>query len=155
MVAKYIDAVLWVGNSPHQYRTVQQFQTEAELRGCCRQLDCVHGWMKSGESKIFLAHRDGHTDPATASLFGYFVLDRIEIIVLVSVAMQIRNLSARGLLSHRAGESATAWPRDVNRYVAMVRDLRRRRIPPDRIKAILREKLRHKHIPRLAAGEFS
>jgi len=37
----------------------------------------------------------------------------------------------------------------------MAGDLRGRGIPPKRIKAILREKLRHKHIPRLAAGEFS
>lgn len=144
MTTPCIDALLWIGNSSHQYRTIDQFVTEAKLRGCCRQLDCVHGWMRFGQSKIFLAHRGSHKDPARGAVFGYFVLERIELIVTEKVAEQMVKLSVRD-----------PWPKDARSYIALAEEHTRRGVPRKRIKSILREKLQQEHIPRIAAGQFS
>ena len=56
---------------------------ESELRGCCRRVSAVFGWMKPGKSRIFLSHWDKYKDRgirSRGSLFGYFVLKRFEII---------------------------------------------------------------------------
>ena len=59
-----IDPMLWVGNAPHQWQSIGEFVKEAQLRGCCRKLPFLTGWMKFGETKVFLAHRDMHKDKA-------------------------------------------------------------------------------------------
>jgi len=139
-----IDALLWVGSSHHQYRTVQQFETEAELRGCCRQLDSVHGWLRPGASKIFLAHRDGHKGPNRASMFGYFVLHRLEIIVSPIISQKILKLSPQDL-----------WPQKIAAYCEVAETLLRKNVSRNLVKRELKKKLQREHIPRIASGDFS
>ena len=55
------------------------FVHEAELRGCCRKVPGIPSWITPGKSRIFLAHQNGWKKPCGA-LFGYYVLNRIEIV---------------------------------------------------------------------------
>jgi hypothetical protein len=139
-----IDALLWVGNASHTYQTIEQFVTEAGLRGCCRRLPFLPGWMKCGKTRVFLAHRGRHKDRRRGSLFGYFVLDRVEIISNNSVSESLRMHGTKSL-----------WPRDVNPYIGCVRKWREEKVPTKRIKVLLRDKLQQEHLPDLARGRGS
>jgi len=73
---KCIDMMVWVGQT---YRTVEEYIREVERRGCCRKIPEVPRWARPGETKVFLIHRDGRA-PHQGSIFGYFILERLEII---------------------------------------------------------------------------
>lgn len=93
-----LDTIIWVGGCypkilcekqstsdmefsypPHGKRPRNCYVHEAEVRGCCRKVSAVADWMVPGKSRIFLAHRDKR-GVGCGSLFGYYVLDRIEVI---------------------------------------------------------------------------
>jgi hypothetical protein len=74
-----VDGLIWIGNAPGKYRTVDEFVKEAALRGCCRQLPFIPKWVVPGKSKIFLVHRDNHKLSSRGSIFGYFVLYKLEV----------------------------------------------------------------------------
>jgi DNA-binding protein len=71
------DCLLWVDGP---YRTVAQFLKEAEVRGCCRRMSSWPSWVRPGETRVFLAHRNGHERTDYGSIFGYFVLDGVGIL---------------------------------------------------------------------------
>lgn len=71
------DCLLWIDG---QYRTIEIFLREARERGCCRRMSSWPEWMKPGESRVFLAHRDGHTRTDFGSIFAYFTLGGVGII---------------------------------------------------------------------------
>jgi len=73
---KCIDMMVWIGQT---YRTVEEYIREAERRGCCREIPEVPPWARPGETKVFLIHRDGRA-PHQGSIFGYFILERLEIV---------------------------------------------------------------------------
>lgn len=65
------------------------FVHEAELRGCCRKVPGIPKWVIPGKTLIFLVHRDvfkgdnpqkSKRNRACGSIFGYFILKRVEII---------------------------------------------------------------------------
>lgn len=92
------DGMLWIGQSYFQIECDQKpvsldyccqidgkpqrcYVHEAELRGCCRKVAAVPEWIVPGKSRIFLVHHGDHgADRARGSLFGYFVVRRVEII---------------------------------------------------------------------------
>ncbi|HEY6968314.1 MAG TPA: hypothetical protein VJA94_03850 [Candidatus Angelobacter sp.] len=133
-----IDAVLWIGNASHTYRTVEQFAVEAGLRGCCRRLPFLPPWMKPRVTRVFLAHRNGHKNPSHGSLFGYFVLHRLEIVI----APEIPPSDHDGF-----------WPKNPRPYIKWIRKRRSNGFSPDKLKRLLRDKLRREHLPRVARGE--
>jgi len=53
---------------------------EAEYRGCCRRVPTLPPWAIPGETRVFLVHPEG-CHPHQGSLFGYFLLERFEIVV--------------------------------------------------------------------------
>jgi len=140
-----IDAMLWVGNAAHQWQTVGEFVKEARLRGCCRQLVFVPNWLRPRKSKIFLAHRHKHKDPVKGSLFGYFVVHRIEIITTEKVAQFLRKKKDTNFL----------WPSDLNHYSATIRRWEKKEFSPEEIKELLEYELQYKHMPNIARGEKS
>lgn len=106
-----IDSIIWIGQcypeilckktpsptSTYFYpknwgRPQSCYVHEAELRGCCRRLSNIFGWMKPGRSRIFLAHWDRYKGIKTrGSLFGYYTPKRFEIITDPSVYETIVN----------------------------------------------------------------
>lgn len=97
---KCTDAVLWIGASfypeilcskkpvkppvfkypPNDPWPRDCFVHEAELRGCCRKVPAISSWMIPEKSRIFLVHQN-KMKKECCSLFGYYVLNRIEIVV--------------------------------------------------------------------------
>ena len=89
-----IDGMIWVGESykrilcrekpscgiPVKNKRNKCYVHEAEWRGCCRKVPDIPGWMVPGRSKIFLAHKDNLKPKEQGKIFGYFVLERIEMI---------------------------------------------------------------------------
>jgi nucleoid DNA-binding protein len=138
-----IDAMLWVGNDKHQWQTVGEFVKEAQLRGCCRKLPFVLGWMEFGKTKIFLAHRDRHKDKSKGSIFGYFVLHRIELITNNEVAHSLSGSMASDFL----------WPRDIKKYVSFIKRLKAEQFSQEEITRQLKEKLQHDHMFVIAKGK--
>jgi hypothetical protein len=136
-----IDGLLWIGHGPGTYETVHQFVIEAQLRGCCRQLPYVPGWVVFGKSKIFLAHRDGHR-PSRGSLFGYFVLHRIEIITKDAIAWSLK--------AKRRADSL--WPVDVSPYIDRATQCWRQKLSWPEIRRRLRREFQQRHAQDLARG---
>ena len=104
------DALVWIGNKSNKYPTVDDFVKESQLRGCCRQLPFIPVWMKSGKTKIFLAHRNTHRTQKRGSIFGYFVLHQIEIIAKEEVVRSLRDPK----------KSRKLWPQNIDDYLASV-----------------------------------
>lgn len=71
------DCLLWIDGP---YKTVAQFLAEAESRGCCRRVRSWPSWVRPGETRVFLAHRDGHRRTDTGSIIGYFTLAGIGVL---------------------------------------------------------------------------
>lgn len=142
-----IDGLLWVGNAPKKYKTVDDFLKEAQLRGCCRQLPHVPIWAIFGKTKIFLAHRDKHKVPSRGSIFGYFVLHRIEIITRNKVAKSLSKIK----------KSKIPWPRNVNDYVkdyaTRAKKWKDKRYSTQKIERRLEEMLQKSYPMDLASGE--
>lgn len=74
-----IDFLIWIGKTK-VYKTVNDYVKEAEKKGCSRKISHIPPWAIPGISRAFLAHKGGHKRIDRASLFGYFVIHRIEII---------------------------------------------------------------------------
>ena len=91
---KCIDVMIWVGESykkilcrekgscgiPVKNKRNKCYVHEAEWRGCCRKVPAIPEWVVPGQSKIFLAHRDNLKLKKKGKIFGYFVLERVEMI---------------------------------------------------------------------------
>lgn len=91
------DGLLWIGGSYHAIECGKHhncaasgdldaargqarcFVHEAEWRGISRKVPGVPQWAVPGETRIFLAHRDGLA-PSHGRLFGYFLLHRVEVL---------------------------------------------------------------------------
>lgn len=140
-----IDALLWVGNAPKKTKTVDEFLKEAQLRGCCRKLPSVPGWAKFGKTKVFLAHRDKHKVPSRGSLFGYFVLHRVEIITRNEVAQSLSEIQ----------DSKIPWPRNVKDYVTHIKKWKEKGYPRQEIERRLKEMLQKSYPIDLASGKTS
>ena len=140
-----IDALLWVGNAPKKTETVDEFLKEAQLRGCCRMLPFVPGWAKFGKTKVFLAHRDKHKVPSRGSLFGYFVLHRVEIITRNEVAQSLSGIQ----------DSKIPWPRNVKHYVTRIKKWKEKGYPRQEIERRLEEMLQKSYPIDLASGKTS
>lgn len=91
---KYIDGMIWIGKSyekilckqkgscgiPVKNKRNKCFVHEAEWRGCCRKIPNIPEWVVPGKSKIFLVHSDNFKSKEKGKIFGYFVLERVEMI---------------------------------------------------------------------------
>lgn len=73
------DCLIWVGSD--YYRTVHRFVSEARTRGCCRRVPAWPAWAIPGKTRVFLAHRDRHDRTDRGSVFGYFTLAAVGIVV--------------------------------------------------------------------------
>jgi hypothetical protein len=138
-----IDLMIWVGGQGRQVRTVDEFVREARVRGCCRKLPSVPGWAKSGETRVFLAHGDKHNSPARGSIFGYFVLHRLEVITADGAAADLPGKLRRGAL----------WPEKTTPYVKLVWRWQGKELSQDEIRKRLNERLRRDHVPSIASGK--
>jgi DNA-binding protein HU-beta len=93
---KGIDGMIWVGKSYKKIfcereetcaipfkpkKSPHCYVHEAEWRGCCRKIPTMNNWLIPGKSKIFLAHKDNLKPRERGRIFGYFVLERFEIII--------------------------------------------------------------------------
>lgn len=92
--ATCIDGLLWIGQTypdffcgraescvnPERPKGPHCFVHEAERRGVSRRLSAVPPWAVPGRSRIFLVHKGGEEDPSRGRIFGYFVLDRTEVL---------------------------------------------------------------------------
>lgn len=139
------DALLWIGNAPGKYQTVDDFVKETQLRGCCRQLPLIPRWMKSGITKLFLTHRDVHKTAKRGSIFGYFVLHRIEIITKHKVAQFLSEPKNLYRL----------WPQNVEHYFSCINRWKEEKCSSEEIKRRLKEKIKVEHVPNVAKGQTS
>jgi hypothetical protein len=71
------DCLLWIDGD---YPTVARFVAEAERRGCCRKVPVWPAWVSRG-SRVFLAHRHQNVRTDTGSIFGYFPLRGVDVIL--------------------------------------------------------------------------
>jgi DNA-binding protein HU-beta len=90
----FIDGMIWIGKSykkilcrekgscgiPVKNKRNKCYVHEAEWRGCCRKVPDKPGWLAPGRSKIFLAHKNNLKPKEQGKIFGYFVLERIEML---------------------------------------------------------------------------
>ena len=86
--------MIWIGKSykkilcrqkgscgiPVKNKLNKCFVHEAEWRGCCRKIPNTPEWVVPGKSKIFLIHSDNFKSKEKGKIFGYFVLERVEMI---------------------------------------------------------------------------
>jgi nucleoid DNA-binding protein len=139
-----IDALIWVGSSSKKTETVDEFLKEAQLRGCCRRLPFIPSWAEFGKTKVFLAHRDIHEVPSRGSIFGYFVLHRIEIITENEVAQSLSKI-----------QDKTPWPRNIKDYATRIKKWKKKGYSEQNIKRRLEKRLQTKYIIDFAKGETS
>lgn len=86
------DCLIWIGGS---YKTVDEYLREAETRGCCRQVPSWPSWAKPGETRVFLAHRDGFVGSERGVIFGYFTLHGVDIILTQQDCDKYKSLTAK------------------------------------------------------------
>ncbi len=94
-----IDFLIWIGTpkkrsvtvkevggekklvyKPARYSSIKGYIKEAMELGCCRRIPQLPYWAVPGKSQVFLVHRGHHKRPDRGSIFGYYVLKRIEFI---------------------------------------------------------------------------
>lgn len=88
-----IDVMIWIGQSYWKIlcnsekscaiparRKTHCYVHEAEWQGCCRKVPTLPKWIVPGQSKVFLAHQDNLKSKTKARIFGYFVLERTEVL---------------------------------------------------------------------------
>lgn len=138
-----IDGMLWIGNKLKKYRTVDDFIKEARLRGCCRQLPSVPGWVEFGKTKFFLAHRDVQKTRERGCIFGYFVLQRIEIITSNRIAKELV----------KKVKSDCLWPRNIQEYIESIRRWEEEKFSEKEIERLLKARLQQEHMPNVAKGK--
>jgi len=103
---KCIDVMIWIGRSYFKIlcnsekscaiparRTTHCYVHEAEWQGCCRKIPTPPQWIVPGQSKVFLVHQDNLKSKTKARLFGYFILERTEILtaLLRKVPLPLQN----------------------------------------------------------------
>jgi len=90
---KFSDGILWVGGAYEEifcnlerscaipFKTGRHcYVHEAIWRGCCLKIPEFPNWAIPGETRIFLVHKGNYKNTSRGRIFGYFVLERIEII---------------------------------------------------------------------------
>lgn len=89
-----VDGLLWIGQTypkffcgrarscvkPERPQGPHCFVHEAERRGVSRRVSHIPPWAVPGQSRIFLAHRGGEKNASRGRIFGYFVLNRTEVL---------------------------------------------------------------------------
>lgn len=94
-----IDLLIWVGQPkkksvvtkgdgedskkeyrPSRYHNIEGYIREAMDMGCCRRIPQLPEWVVPGESRVFLVHKGEHKRQEYGSIFGYFIVKRIEYI---------------------------------------------------------------------------
>lgn len=93
------DMMLWIGDSYYRIDCCQEDVTseacsygprgkvnrcyvhEAEYRGCCRRTPNIPAWAVPGATRVFLVHSATHEEGHQGTLFGYYILERFEILV--------------------------------------------------------------------------
>lgn len=102
------DCLIWIGDT---YKTVAKYLTEAESRGCCREVPMWPPWAKPGKTRIFLAHRDGHAGCDRGAVFGYFVLHGVDIVLTQRDCEEYKKLAAEHLKTPRGKTDASSLKR--------------------------------------------
>lgn len=74
-----IDFIVWIGQTK-VYKSIDDYIKEAERLGCCRRIPQVPSWAVPEKSRVFLVHRGNHKALNRGSIFGFYILKRIEII---------------------------------------------------------------------------
>lgn len=89
------DGLLWIGQSYVKFdcgskkscaipsrplKARHCFVHEAERRGVSRKVPHIPVWAVPGTTRVFLAHSAGLKDAGRGRIFGYFVLDRVEVL---------------------------------------------------------------------------
>lgn len=72
------DYLIWVGQK--YYPSMGRFIDEAKSRGCCRKIPQLPHIAITGQTRIFLAHKDRLQGRENGRIFGYYVLGGIETI---------------------------------------------------------------------------
>lgn len=89
-----LDGLLWIGQTypkffcgqsescvrPERPQGPHCFVHEAEQRGVSRRLSAMPPWVVPGQSRIFLVHRGGEKEASKGRIFGYFVVNRTEVL---------------------------------------------------------------------------
>lgn len=97
-----IDMLIWVGQpkkktvveeevkgvfkpvrKPSRYQDFSGYINEAIEMGCCRRVPRMPKWIELGKSRVFLVHKGKHTEDELGTIFGYFIVERVECIKLV------------------------------------------------------------------------
>lgn len=80
------DFIMWVGSN--YYPTIEDFVTEGKALGISKRINNIPDGFVIGQSRIFLAHRDGargkgerEAGERTGTLFGFFMPERIDLII--------------------------------------------------------------------------
>lgn len=81
------DFLIWVGRT---YETVEDYKLEASKQGCCRRIQGFPLEVIPGLSRVFLVHKDKREKCTQGSLFGFYYVDRVEIITNSKVLKSIR-----------------------------------------------------------------
>ncbi len=113
------DCLIWVGQS---YPTVYKYIKEAEKRGCCRKVPTWPSWAVPGRTRVFLAHRDVSARTDTGSIFGYYLLNGVDVIFSEQDCQALKEL--------RSAYGQSKSPEDARELVAFFEErLRLQRLP--------------------------
>ena len=105
---KNTDYLIWIGKSysrvlcglkkatcaiPFREGSSHCYIHEAEWRGCCRKVPQIPLFAITGQTRIFLAHKDTLQKREQGRIFGYYVLKSIEVIKGISqpLSMPLQN----------------------------------------------------------------
>lgn len=72
------DLLTWVGEGA--YKTIDHFITEAQQQGCSRRLPGRLDWVKPGDTRVYLAHKNDQVNKAFGVLFGFYTINSIHVI---------------------------------------------------------------------------
>lgn len=84
-----MDFLIWVGQT---YKNVEDYILEASKQGCCRRIQGFPLEVVPGLSRVFLVHKDSREECTQGSLFGFYYVDRVEIITSSKVLESIESL---------------------------------------------------------------
>ena len=83
------DFLIWVGQT---YEKVESYIFEAAKQGCCRRIQRFPLEAVPGLSRVFLVHKDDQEKCIHGSLFGFYYVDRIEIITTSEVFDSLQSI---------------------------------------------------------------
>jgi nucleoid DNA-binding protein len=116
------DCLLWIDGD---YQSVERFVVEAEQRGCCRKVATWPAWVSRG-SRVFLAHRHENVRTDTGSIFGYFPLHGVDVILDSQSHDKYKNLRTTFRTRRDDPEPLLEFWRDQFRGRGLPIDTRRR-----------------------------